>query len=103
LRQANPRKVTGPLPVSSGCKSPAGGWESIHHCVLSRLGSGEQGGRTSVVTSTSSLQAGSMPLAASQQVSVGQTIGLAGSTGRSVGDHLHFQIRPNGSPVDPLV
>jgi len=28
LRRANPRKVTGPLPVSSECKSPAGGYSS---------------------------------------------------------------------------
>ncbi|WP_438617199.1 M23 family metallopeptidase [Oryzifoliimicrobium ureilyticus] len=29
-------------------------------------------------------------------------IGLAGSTGRSTGTHLHYEIRENGSPVDPI-
>ena len=38
---------------------------------------------------------------AGDRVEKGQVISLVGSTGRSTGAHLHYEIRLNGEPLDP--
>jgi peptidoglycan DL-endopeptidase CwlO len=35
-------------------------------------------------------------------VSQGQVIGYSDCTGHCFGPHLHFEVRVNGTPVDPL-
>jgi murein DD-endopeptidase MepM/ murein hydrolase activator NlpD len=37
-----------------------------------------------------------------RKVTQGDVIGLVGSTGHSTGAHLHFELRTDGKPVDPL-
>ncbi|HEY0320258.1 MAG TPA: M23 family metallopeptidase [Pyrinomonadaceae bacterium] len=42
-------------------------------------------------------------VAAGQTIKRGEQLGLVGSTGRSTGPHLHYEVRINGQPVSPLL
>jgi len=55
------------------------------------------GGMATAYGHQSSIAAGN-----GQSVSQGQVIGYVGCTGHCFGPHLHFEVRINGSPVDPL-
>jgi murein DD-endopeptidase MepM/ murein hydrolase activator NlpD len=55
------------------------------------------GGVATLYAHLSSFEVGS-----GQAVSQGEIVGAVGCTGSCTGDHLHFEVRVNGSPQDPL-
>ncbi len=74
------------------------------------VSAGERGGYGRAVVidhgeSLSTLYAHQSEIAAAvgDQVQRGQVIGYVGSTGYSTGPHLHFEVRVNGTPVDPML
>lgn len=42
-------------------------------------------------------------VATGQHVDTGQLLGAIGMTGIATGDHLHFEVRVNNVPVDPMI
>lgn len=63
-----------------------GNWIMIEH----------QNGYTSIYAHLNSME-----VRKGQRVRKGDKIGLTGSTGRSTGPHLHYEVRLNGTPINP--
>jgi hypothetical protein len=71
----------------------ATGFEGYGNIVLVDLGPGAQ---------TLYAHLSALRVRNGEHVTAGQLLGIAGCTGYCTGTHLHFEVRENGSPVNPL-
>lgn len=62
----------------------------------------DHGTRNGIKYSTRYAHLSSVAVSNGQVVSKGQVIGYSGNTGNSFGAHLHFEIRENGTCVNPM-
>lgn len=83
-----------PIVASDGGTVTFSGWNGAYgYCVIVNHGNGVE---------TLYAHASKLNVSVGAKVSQGDKIAEVGSTGRSTGNHLHFEIRINGKAVDPL-
>lgn len=88
------------VPVGTPIVSPLNGEvTSIYH--------NPKGGNQLIITHDNGYQTGYAHLSSynvyvGQKVTRGQKIAYSGNTGNSTGPHLHFTVKKNGNPINPL-
>jgi murein DD-endopeptidase MepM/ murein hydrolase activator NlpD len=78
--------------AASGTVVHAARWGGYGNCIIIDHGGG---------VATLYGHCSSLAVSFGQQITQGQVIGYVGSTGLSTGPHLHFEVRRNGTPVNP--
>ncbi|NQX47231.1 peptidoglycan DD-metalloendopeptidase family protein [Paenibacillus tritici] len=81
--------------ADSGTVVMAQWYSGYGYCVIIDHGGG-------VWTLYGHIRQGGIRVKQGERVERGQTIAESGSTGRSTGPHLHFEVRINGKPVNPM-
>ena len=86
---------SGTVEISTALRNSNGSYRSYGEYVVINHHDG-------TMTLYAHMLSGSRTVSVGQEVSQGQVLGTVGSTGNSTGPHLHFEVRINGSPVNPL-
>ncbi|WP_150270439.1 murein hydrolase activator EnvC family protein [Paenibacillus tepidiphilus] len=81
--------------ADSGTVLVAEWWSGYGYCVIIDHGGG-------VWTLYGHIREGGLRVSAGDKVDRGQVIAESGSTGRSTGPHLHFEVRVDGVTVNPM-
>jgi len=81
--------------ADSGTVLVAEWWSGYGYCVIIDHGGG-------MWTLYGHIREGGLKVKAGESVKRGQVIAESGSTGRSTGPHLHFEVRIDGKAVDPM-
>jgi murein DD-endopeptidase MepM/ murein hydrolase activator NlpD len=81
--------------ADSGTVLVAEWWSGYGYCVIIDHGGG-------VWTLYGHIREGGLLVKPGDKVERGQTIAESGATGRVTGPHLHFEVRIDGKPVDPM-
>lgn len=84
----------GTVVTSTALRNSSGGYKSYGEYVVIDHHDG-------TMTLYAHMYPGSRMVSPGQSVSQGQQIGKVGTTGNSTGNHLHFEVRINGKPVNP--
>lgn len=84
----------GTVVTSTALRTTSGAYRSYGEYIVINHGDG-------TMTLYAHMLSGSRRVSVGDKVKQGQVIGLVGSTGNSTGNHLHFEVRINGSPVNP--
>ncbi|GAA1969111.1 M23 family metallopeptidase [Microbacterium deminutum] len=80
--------------AGSGVVITAGNYQGYGNAVRIDHGQG-------IVTLYGHMQWGSLRVRVGQTLQAGTAVGAEGNTGKSYGCHLHFEVRRDGTPIDP--
>lgn len=86
---------SGTVVISTALRNSSGNYKSYGEYIVIDHNDG-------TMTLYAHMQSGSRMVSEGDTVSQGQQIGKVGSTGNSTGNHLHFEVRVNGKPVNPV-
>jgi murein DD-endopeptidase MepM/ murein hydrolase activator NlpD len=89
--------------VGAELKAGYGNWVEIDHDGISTAPFDGFRRPTRLMTVYGHLSAFAAGIEPGVRVNQGEVIGYVGSTGRSTGPHLHFEILSNGKPTNPMI